>query len=58
MDVAALLLFLLIGLLAGWLAGNMMTGGGLGFIGNLIVGVIGAFFGDFSSLSSALKQVI
>ena len=37
--------FLMIGLLAGWLAGVIMRGSGLGLIGNLVVGVIGAFLG-------------
>lgn len=40
-----LLLFLLVGLVAGWLAGKIMRGAGYGLIGDLIVGVIGAFFG-------------
>jgi uncharacterized membrane protein YeaQ/YmgE (transglycosylase-associated protein family) len=39
--------FLLIGLVAGWLAGQLMKGRGFGLIGNLIVGVIGAFVGGF-----------
>jgi len=37
--------FLLIGLAAGWLAGQIMKGGGFGLIGDLIVGVIGALLG-------------
>jgi uncharacterized membrane protein YeaQ/YmgE (transglycosylase-associated protein family) len=37
--------FLLIGLAAGWLAGQFMKGGGFGLIGDLIVGVIGALLG-------------
>lgn len=40
-----LLYFLIIGALAGWLAGNFMKGRGLGLVGNLVVGVIGAFLG-------------
>lgn len=39
--------FLLIGLLAGWLAGQIMKGGGFGLVGDLIVGVIGALLGGF-----------
>ena len=35
--------FLLIGLVAGWLAGQVMKGGGYGVIGDIVVGVIGAF---------------
>jgi uncharacterized membrane protein YeaQ/YmgE (transglycosylase-associated protein family) len=42
-----LLIFLLIGALAGWLAGLVMKGRGLGVIGNIIVGVIGAFLGGW-----------
>jgi uncharacterized membrane protein YeaQ/YmgE (transglycosylase-associated protein family) len=42
-----LLYFLLIGVLAGWLGGLIMRGGGFGLWGNLLVGVIGAFLGGF-----------
>lgn len=42
-----LLWFLGIGLLAGWLAGLLVRGGGFGLIGDLIVGVVGAFLGGF-----------
>jgi uncharacterized membrane protein YeaQ/YmgE (transglycosylase-associated protein family) len=45
-----LIWFLLIGLVAGWLAGMIMKGSGFGLIGDLIIGVIGAFLGGFSSL--------
>lgn len=37
--------FLIIGLIAGWLAGKIMRGGGFGFLGNLGVGVVGAIIG-------------
>ena len=43
----SLVWFLLIGLLAGWLAGQIMKGGGFGLVGDLIVGVIGAIMGGF-----------
>ena len=39
--------FLLIGLLAGWLAGRLTKGRGFGLAGDLIVGVIGALLGGF-----------
>ena len=42
-----LLIFLLIGALAGWLAGLVMKGRGLGVLGNIIVGVIGAVLGGW-----------
>jgi len=44
-DITALLIFLGIGLVAGWLASLLLGGGGL--IRNLIVGVIGAFVGGW-----------
>lgn len=39
--------FLVIGLIAGWLAGVLVKGGGFGVIGDIIVGVIGAFVGGY-----------
>jgi uncharacterized membrane protein YeaQ/YmgE (transglycosylase-associated protein family) len=39
--------FILIGLVAGWLAGQIMEGGGYGLLGDLIVGVIGAVLGGW-----------
>jgi uncharacterized membrane protein YeaQ/YmgE (transglycosylase-associated protein family) len=39
--------FLLIGLAAGWLAGQIMKGKGFGLAGNLVIGVIGAVLGGF-----------
>ncbi len=39
--------FIIIGIVAGWLAGQIMKGGGFGLIGDLIVGVIGALLGGF-----------
>jgi uncharacterized membrane protein YeaQ/YmgE (transglycosylase-associated protein family) len=37
--------FILIGACAGWLAGQIMKGGGFGVVGNIIIGVIGAIIG-------------
>ena len=39
--------FILIGIVAGWLAGQIMKGGGYGLIGDLILGVVGALLGGF-----------
>ncbi|PZO36850.1 MAG: GlsB/YeaQ/YmgE family stress response membrane protein [Pseudanabaena frigida] len=39
--------FILIGLAAGWLAGQLVRGGGFGLGGDIIVGVIGALLGGF-----------
>jgi len=39
--------FLLIGLAAGWLAGQLMRGDGFGFVGDIVVGVVGAFLGGY-----------
>ena len=42
-----LIAFLIIGLIAGWLAGMVMKGKGFGIIANMVIGVIGAFIGGF-----------
>lgn len=42
-----LIIFLLVGLVAGWLASVLVRGRGLGLIADLVVGVIGAFLGGF-----------
>lgn len=39
--------FLLVGLVAGWLAGKLTKGSGFGVLGDIVVGVIGAFVGGF-----------
>ncbi len=39
--------FLLIGALAGWLAGQVMKGGGFGLLGNMVVGVVGGVVGGY-----------
>ena len=39
--------FLLVGLIAGWLAGVLVKGGGFGVVGDLVVGVVGALIGGF-----------
>lgn len=47
MSFHALLLFLLVGLLAGWIGGLITKGSGFGLAGNMIVGIVGAFLGGF-----------
>ncbi len=44
--------FILVGLVAGWLAGQLMKGGGFGVVGDIVVGIIGALIGGllFGSL--------
>jgi uncharacterized membrane protein YeaQ/YmgE (transglycosylase-associated protein family) len=43
MSNESLLVILLVGVIAGWLAGKLVRGAGFGLIGDLVVGVIGAF---------------
>ena len=43
MTTESLVIFLIVGLVAGYLAGVVVRGYGLGLVGNLVVGVIGAF---------------
>jgi uncharacterized membrane protein YeaQ/YmgE (transglycosylase-associated protein family) len=43
----SLLVIVLVGIIAGWLAGQIVRGGGFGLVGDLVVGVVGAFIGDW-----------
>jgi uncharacterized membrane protein YeaQ/YmgE (transglycosylase-associated protein family) len=43
MGIESLLVFIIIGAIAGWLAGLIVSGFGFGLIGNIIVGIVGAF---------------
>ena len=43
MDLMSILVFLLIGAIAGWLAGLIVRGGGYGLIGDILIGIVGAF---------------
>lgn len=47
MTVEALLIFLLIGAIAGWLAGVIVKGFGFGLVGNIIVGILGAVIAGY-----------
>lgn len=63
MDPIAILIFLAIGAVAGWLAGQIMKGGGFGLVGNIIVGIVGAvvaglLFPGFLPLGGLVGQVI
>ena len=42
-----LLWFIVVGLVAGWLAGIVMKGGGYGVIGDIVVGIVGALIGGY-----------
>lgn len=41
------LFWLIIGAIAGWIAGNIMRGGGFGLFGNIVVGIVGALVGGW-----------
>ena len=63
MDLTGLLIALLIGAIAGFLAGQIVKGHGFGLVGNIIVGVVGALlfgglFGNFNLLNSPMLNEI
>ncbi len=45
LEPGGLLAWLVVGLIAGWLAGLVMKGGGYGLLGDVLMGVVGAFVG-------------
>jgi len=62
-DLWGLLIALLIGAIAGFLAGQIVKGHGFGTLGNIVVGIVGAalfgfLFGNFNLLNSPLMNEI
>ena len=47
MHTHGLIIWLVIGAVAGWLAGTLVKGGGFGLIGDIVVGIVGAFIGGW-----------
>lgn len=45
--MGSFILFVIIGLIAGWIAGLIMKGRGFGMLGDIIIGIIGALIGGF-----------
>jgi uncharacterized membrane protein YeaQ/YmgE (transglycosylase-associated protein family) len=43
----SIIAWLVVGLIAGWLAGMVMKGGGYGVVGDIIIGIVGALIGGF-----------
>lgn len=47
MSLESLVILILIGAIAGWLAGQIMKGTGFGLIGDIILGIVGSFVGNW-----------
>ncbi|MBV8790974.1 MAG: GlsB/YeaQ/YmgE family stress response membrane protein [Pseudolabrys sp.] len=47
MSLESLIILIVVGAIAGWLAGMIVKGGGYGLIGDIIVGIVGAFIGGW-----------
>ena len=47
MSNESLIVIILVGIIAGWLAGQLVRGAGFGLIGDLVVGILGAFIGSW-----------
>ena len=47
MSGESLIIILMVGLIAGWLAGQIVQGTGFGIVGDLLIGIVGAFIGSW-----------
>jgi uncharacterized membrane protein YeaQ/YmgE (transglycosylase-associated protein family) len=47
MALETILIWIIVGALAGWLAGLVVRGFGFGLVGNVVIGIIGAFLGGW-----------
>jgi hypothetical protein len=54
MSAETLLLWLVVGAVAGWLAGVIVRGYGIGLFGNIVVGIIGSFIGGWLFTTSGI----
>jgi len=45
--IESIIIFLVVGAIAGWLAGQIVKGHGFGLVGNIVVGIVGAFLAGF-----------
>ena len=47
MELISIIIWVLLGAVSGWIAGQIMKGGGFGTVGNIVVGIIGSFIGGW-----------
>jgi uncharacterized membrane protein YeaQ/YmgE (transglycosylase-associated protein family) len=47
MSLETILIWAFVGLVAGFLASKVVRGGGMGVLGDIVVGIVGAFLGGF-----------
>ena len=50
MDLQNIIIWLIVGAIAGWLAGMVVKGGGFGLIGDIVVGIVGAVIAGWPAL--------
>jgi uncharacterized membrane protein YeaQ/YmgE (transglycosylase-associated protein family) len=58
MDLQSFIIWLVIGAVAGWLAGVVVTGFGLGLIGNIVVGIVGSFIAGWLLPKIGVKSIV
>ena len=58
MDIQSLIIWLVIGAVAGWLAGVVVTGFGLGLIGNIVVGIVGSLIAGWLLPKIGVKSIV
>ena len=56
MEIQSLIIWLVIGAVAGWLAGVVVTG--LGLIGNIVVGIVGSFIAGWLLPKIGVKSIV
>jgi uncharacterized membrane protein YeaQ/YmgE (transglycosylase-associated protein family) len=47
MGIESIIILLLVGAVAGWLAGQIVSGYGFGLVGNIVIGIVGAFIASW-----------
>lgn len=60
MTLESIIVFIIVGAVAGWLAGQIVKGHGFGLVGNIVVGIVGAFIAGLllPSLNLGLTGIV
>ena len=56
MSGESLLIILVVGVIAGWLSGQIVQGAGFGIVGDLLIGIVGTFIGSCATFGALVRH--
>ena len=58
MDLTAIIIWIVVGVIAGWLAGKIVRGTGFGLVGDFIIGIVGAVIGGWLLPQIGIRSIV